>query len=312
MGKRLRKIAGRIFFRVHELGLKLNLFILPKHFYVPLADITELHRTRERWAKPSAMVGVKVDLDAQARVLRELVKPFQAEYKGNAAYHEATTGAFGLGYGYIEAQALHGVLRALKPKRIIEVGSGVSTFCMLKALEKNAAEGADCVLTCIEPYPSEWLRQAPVKLIVSPLQDVDPKIFEQLEDGDFLFIDSSHTVKIDSDVDQLILEILPRLKVGTTIHVHDIFLPYDFQRNVFHSLFQWMESAMLHAFLIGNQAYEILFCLSHLHYDRREALEDVFPEYVPQPDEDGLASREDEIKGYFPSSIYLKVVAPLT
>jgi len=314
MNRNLRTLGKKLLLHAHEIGLKLNLIVLPNHYYVPIADLHELRRTRPQWARRSGMVGVDVDLDAQAQRLRELVEPFQSEYQGNKAYNEAKAGVFGPGFGYIEAQALHGMVRALKPRHIVEVGSGVSTYCMLGALEKNAAEGSPGKIVCIEPNPSEWLRQAPVTFFQNRLQDVDPNV---LVEADFLFVDSSHTVKIGGDVNLMILEILPRLAPGTTVHFHDIYLPYDYQRDADRTLFQWMETAMLHAFLVGNRDFEILFCMSQLHYDRQDVLREVFPEYVPASDTNGLMDLapggKDEVfdlerPAHFPSSIYLRVL----
>ena len=96
------------------------------------------------------------------------------------------------------------------------------------------------------------------------------------------------------------------------VHVHDIFLPYDYPRDVLRFCFQWQETALLHAFLIGNRNVEILFCLSQLHYARPGVLREVFPEYLAQPAENGLRSAGsalffDDSEDHFPSSLYLRV-----
>jgi hypothetical protein len=303
-----KNVAKRLLHRVHEIGLNFGLIILPNHYYVPFPDLRVLRRTRARWARRSAMAGVDVDLDRQEHALREMVKPFAAEYRGNRAYNHAVGGLFGPGYGYIEALALHGVIRSLKPRRIIEIGSGVSTYCMLEAIKKNGPERQTAV-TCIEPHPRGWLRQAPVKLIESPLQEVPAEVFSALDEGDFLFIDSTHTVRVDGDVNRIVLELLPSLMPGIVVHFHDIFLPYDYQLDADETIFQWMETALLHAFLIGNRGVEILFCLSQLHYDRRDALREVFPEYVPHEDVNGLITGAFDLTKHFPTSLYLRTKA---
>jgi len=118
-------------------GPKFGLIILPKHYYIPFPDLRVLRRTRAQWARRSAMIGVDMDPDRQVRYLHETVKRFEPEYRGNSAYRQGVEGAFGPGYGYVEAQALHGVIRAVKPCRIIEIGSGVPTYCILEAIRKN-------------------------------------------------------------------------------------------------------------------------------------------------------------------------------
>ena len=307
--KQMRAVMKRLVLRLHELALRLGLIVLPKHYYVPIPDLHELRRTRGRWARRSEMRGVGIDLAAQAERLVELVQPFEPEYRANHAYRTATAGACGPGFGAIEAQALHGFVRGARPRRIVEVGSGVSTYCMIEAGRLNAREGMPTAITCIEPYPSPWLRQAPVELIARPIEEVPLELFDGLEAGDLLFIDSTHTVRVGGDVMRIVMEILPRLPPGVFIHFHDIYLPYDFQRDADRSLFQWMETALLHAYLIDNARIEIVFCLSQLHYDRPELLRAVFPSYDPEPAVGGLRIAEAGADKHFPSSIYLRTKA---
>ena len=83
-------------------------------------------------------------------------------------------------------------------------------------------------MTCVEPYPYEKLFSIPqIKVVKKEVQDVELSIFEELDAGDILFIDSTHIVKVDGDVPYLFLEVLPRLKKGVIIHVHDISFPYN-------------------------------------------------------------------------------------
>jgi len=249
------------------------------------------------------MRGIQTDVRRQVNAMREMCEPFANEYRDNLHFKKATFEHLGPGYGYIEAQALHGVIRSLKPKHIIEVGSGVSTYCMLQAVALNPN---GCDLTCIEPHPSDWLRSAKVNLIERPVQSVSGEIFESLGAGDFLFIDSSHAVKTGGDVNYLILEVLPVLRRGVTVHFHDITLPYDYNPDALQTFIQPQETALLHAFLVGNRGFEILFCMSQIHHDLPEALKEVFPEYQPEAMRNGLWA--DGGPGHFPSSLYLRVV----
>lgn len=306
--KRLRTGTRHAMLQVHEAGSRLGLFVLPKHYYVPLPDLRELRRTRDRWARRSDMLGVSVDLGAQQRAFEQMVLPFEAEYRGNRAYHAAVAGACGPGFGPIEAQALHGFLRSARPRRIIEVGSGVSTFCMIEAIGRNADDGRPASLTCVEPYPSAWLQQAPVTLVRQRVEDVDLALFQTLEAGDFLFIDSTHALRVGGDVLQIVLEILPRLQPGVHVHFHDIYFPFDFQRDVDRSIFQWLETALLHAYLVGNSKVEILFCLSQLHYDRPDTLRHAFSSYRPEAGANGLRPDSAESGSHFPSSLYLRTL----
>jgi hypothetical protein len=310
--RRLKNAAKRVLFSVHRAGLRTGVIILPNHYYVGIADVNVLRRTTDIWARRSKLLGVESDLDGQASRIREVCAPFEAEYRGNPFYNDAVVRGSGPGFGYIEAQALHGVVRHFKPRQIIEVGSGISTRCSLAATAINEREGAPrCDITCIEPHPTPWLESANIHLIRDQVQHVGFELFDALEPNSLLFIDSSHTVKVGGDVNYLMLEVLPRLRAGVIVHFHDIYLPYDYARDVLTALEQPQETALLHAFLIGNRNVEILFSLSQLHYDRRDCLSEVFPEYSPQRNANGLRDHRDgcaaTTAGHFPSSIYLRI-----
>jgi hypothetical protein len=303
----------KLLLAVHKAGLRAGVVLIPNHYYADVPDLHALRRTTDLWARKSALIGIDVDLDGQVRRLHEVCQRFEPEFRDNRVYREACAADGGPGFGYIEAQALHAVVRHFKPKTILEVGSGVSTRCSLFASDMNAREGAaESEIICIEPHPRPWLRQASIKLIERPVQQVGLEVFEQLEAGSLLFIDSTHTVKTGSDVNYLVLEVLPRLKPGVIVHFHDIYLPYDYPREALDSFFQPQETALLHAFLIGNRNVRLLFSLSQLHYARREELAKVFPEYRPQRERDGIRDRSypvfGNIEDHFPASTYLEIV----
>lgn len=308
-----RNKIKRAILGVHKLAIRFGVHVLPVHYYSPVPNILELQRTRDIWAKKSELPGVSINLDEQAANLKVICKPYQNEYAGNKVYQEGVSNHFGPGYGYIEAQALHAFVRHYKPKRIVEVGSGVSTYCMLKADEMNSKEtGRSCRIVSVEPYPSEKLKGlAQIELIPQLVQTVPMEVFGELGQNDLLFIDSSHTVKPGADVNYLILEVLPRLHQGVIVHFHDIYLPYDYQRDVDRTFLHWAETSLLRAFIISNERVKIIACLSHLHYERKDVLREVFPEYNPQADVNGLSLRKykpfDPIPQHFPSSIYIQI-----
>ena len=309
-----RNALKRVILSIHKLGIRVGIHLLPVHYHSTIPNILELRKTYDVWAKKSELPGLTVDLNDQMANLKTICKPYLSEYASNKYYRDGVSRNFGPGYGYIEAQALHAFIRHYQPRRIVEVGSGVSTYCMFKAAEFNAKEtGYNTKLVSIEPYPSAKLKTlSGIKLIIEKVQTVDFKVFNELEENDFLFIDSSHTVKAGSDVNYLILEVLPRLQKGVIVHFHDIFLPYDFQRDICQTFLHWAETSLLHAFLINNKRVKIVTCLSHLHYDRRDELREVFPEYNPQTDINGLCTDKsrpfEPSVEHFPSSIYLQIL----
>ncbi|MEA2536317.1 MAG: hypothetical protein QOF11_551 [Chloroflexota bacterium] len=305
MRRAAKDAAKRLLWHANDLSTRIGLFILPNHYYTPVSDIRALAKSQHIWAKAVSMQGVEMDLTAQLEWLKAGIGPYEAEFHGNSTYVEGVNKGFGPGFGYIEAQCLYGAIRYLKPKRVIEVGSGVSTGCVLKASQHNALRDGvpEAHVTCIEPYPRPALRTLPVQIIERPVETLDPSIFDQLEAGDFLFIDSSHAVRPGGDVLYLYLTVLPRLKPGIVVHIHDIYLPYLYQRDLLSSLFQWTETALLLALLTNNPKVKVLACLSYLHYEAPDALREVFPEYEPQKSDAGLS--DPSTPGHFPSSTYL-------
>lgn len=315
MKNSLLYIFKRIFFSIHKIGLKCGIQIIPAHYYSPIPNLVELRNFKEIWAKKSELPGIDINLDDQIKNLKIICSNFQNEFEGNKIYKKGVENKFGPGFGYIEAQALHSIIRYHKPRIVIEVGSGVSTYCSFSALNINEEEENKYELIAIEPFPYSALkdlikRNKNVYLFKKRIQEVPVEFFDKLGENDLLFIDSSHTVKTGSDVNYLILEVLPRLNPGVIVHFHDISLPYDYQKNALKTFHHRSETSLLRAFLIQNKAVEIIFCMSMLHHERQEELKEIFPEYNPERlvnglnDENPFKSAKDK---HFPSSIYLKI-----
>ena len=170
------------------------------------------------------------------------------------------------------------MIRHFQPRLIIEVGSGFSSLVLGQAAEKNKNSG----LICIEPFPREFLRErfpGLQSLIEKKVQDIGLELFSQLASGDILFIDSSHTVKIGSDVNYLFLEVLPRLNPGVIVHVHDIFLPFDYRRDWVLDEFRfWTEQYLLQAFLTFNSEFDVLLANYYLSHYHQAQLQAAFPD----------------------------------
>jgi hypothetical protein len=175
------------------------------------------------------------------------------------------------------------MVRHSKPKRIVEVGSGFSTYITAAALLANAAEGHPAEFLAIDPSPNDVLRQGIPGLTglrSERVESLPPGFADDLVENDILFIDSSHVVRIDSDVRFLLLEVLPRLKPGVLVHFHDIFLPADYPREwVVNEQRFWSEQYLLHALLLYSRAFEVVWAASYMHMAHPEALQQVFPAY---------------------------------
>ncbi|MFI4951284.1 MAG: class I SAM-dependent methyltransferase, partial [Caulobacterales bacterium] len=140
----------------------------------------------------------------------------------------------------LDAIALTGMLRRHDPARLVEIGSGVSTKYARRAV---ARYGLRTQLTSIDPQPRNEIDQLCDQVIRRPLERCDIAMFEDLEAGDIFFLDSSHRAFQNSDVTVFFLEILPRLKPGVIVHIHDIYLPYDYISGHLHRL--WNEQYLL-------------------------------------------------------------------
>jgi hypothetical protein len=285
------------------------------HYYAPVPNIIELERTVDLWAKPSAMSGVHVDLDEQMDNLRRVCAPFQEEVAGNPHYKYAVNQPFPSGrsrfFGYIEAQVLHAAIRHYKPARLIEIGGGVPSYCSSQAVSMNRRDGrVDGRITCIEPDPVNLIKDGKLEnfeLIARPIQGVPLEFFTQLQANDIVFIDSDHVVKSGGEVTYIVREILPILPEGVLVQFHDIYLPYEYDRDVLRNFTHPNETALIAAFLACNKRYKILFALSMLHYQRRREMQSVLPEYQPESDWYGMRVGEYDETKHFPSSLWLRV-----
>jgi len=175
-------------------------------------------------------------------------------------------------FSYSDAMAYFAFIRHYKPKNIIEIGSGFSSLVALEALQKNGVGS----LTCIEPYPRTFLEnRQDLCLKKIRAQDVSEDFLNGfLNDGDILFIDSTHTVKTGSDCLHIYLRLLPKIKKNIYVHVHDIFLPFGMPKNwlLDHHIY-WVEQYLLLAFLIDNPKISVLFGSAYHHAFNPQLLE---------------------------------------
>lgn len=274
-----------------------------KDYYSVLPVLSEIEATRERWEKPSALVGVDIDVAVLEKNLGTLADSWEAEFgRVTGDYVGNTRKGFGPGYPHFDARTLYYMLREHKPKRYLEVGSGLSTYYTSLAAQQNAAEGSPLQITCVEPYPFDALRTIEgFELIEGFVQDVPLERFEALEAGDVLFIDSSHALKIDSDVAFLFMEALPRVKPGVFVHIHDIHFPYNHPFPADFWLFgerwpvYWQEVMLVQSFLQFNESFEVLLSTPMVRHHDEQFLTSRFADYTP------LAQDKNP-----PSSLWLK------
>jgi hypothetical protein len=261
-------------------GIGIN--VTPNHFYFPTPDVAQLE-LRE-WPVDALPVGLDLQLDRQL----EFLQTVPARYRGENAF--SSTPDQNCGYHYqngffetVDAETAYYFVREHKPARILEIGSGFSSCVLALALQRNLErDGVKGGLTSIDPFPSPLPSSYfdEIRVIASRVQDVPLNEFTSLAPGDILFIDSSHVVSTGSDVIREYLEILPRLQSGVIVHIHDIFLPADYPRDmVIKNLTFWSEQYLLQAFLTFNPAFEVLWSSSAMQIFHPAALEAAFPHW---------------------------------
>ena len=265
--------------------LKLRCLPLRVHFYSPVPDLADLAR-RGVWTRRSELPGVDLNIPGQLALLGELGAAFCAECDwprepgaDPRAFHTHNS-SFSFGC----AAALHTLLRRHRPRRVIEIGSGMSSLVISAALTRNTAAGAPPAdYTIVDPFPGAVVAAglpALSRLLRQPVETTDLALYTALGDGDVLFIDSGHTVKTGGDVNFVILDVLPRLASGVLVHFHDISLPDEYPDVYFtNPAFRvfWTEAYLLQAFLSGNRDWAVLLAMHYLMTDHAAAFARAFP-----------------------------------
>lgn len=259
-----------------------------RDFYSPQPVFSEVSATRHLWDRPSEMVGVDYDLDRMQERLERLAATYGAEYGELPSYEEIKTKGLGPGFTVIDGMLLYFMIRDLKPRRYIEVGSGFSTYYSWLAVSRNRDEGAECDFGVVDPFPRERMKElSGIEVRPQIVQEVPLDYFAQLQAGDVLFIDTTHVLKVGGDVAYLFLEILPRVAPGVVIHVHDIHFPYNTpfpaEQYIFRTKWPsyWTEAMLLQAFLSYNADFEIFLSAPLLRFHREEVLASSLPGYRP-------------------------------
>jgi predicted O-methyltransferase YrrM len=255
------------------------------HYYSPIPDSRLLARDPDRsrvWpSMPRAAPGLDWRADEQVELLRgELARHREIEFADGPTndpheYHAACEM-----FSRLDAWVLQAMLRHLRPRAMVEVGCGWSSLVSAR-VNREYLDGS-LRLTCIEPYPPEFLAGGvagisgliPARVEQTPL---DP--FLELGDGDVVFIDTSHTVKTGGDVVFLFEEVIPRLAPGVVVHIHDMFMPWDYPIDWVLSGRAWNEQYLVRAFLSFNSTFRILLSVGWLSENNRSDMAAVIPGY---------------------------------
>ncbi len=240
--------------------------VLPSNFYSPVPSVSEIEASFEYRPGPPPYGDCPfLDAPHMREYLRTLL-PYAGEFNPPDDGDQEAPGSFywnNPAFSFSDAMSYYCIVRDRKPRRIVEVGSGFSTFVASAAVSANG-HGE---IVCIEPYPRDFLRgiQHVAEVIEKKVQEVELPFFrESLTDGDVLFIDSTHTVKAGSDCVYLYLKVLPFLDADLMIHAHDIFLPQAYPRRwLLEKHIYWNEQYLLQALLTDNPKFRAAFGSSY-------------------------------------------------
>jgi len=236
------------------------------HHYSPLPDVAagakhaadECRRPREQ-----GMTGIDLRAEVQEEILRKIIG-FYPEFDWNEESMPQRRFHLRQGwYNRADSICLYSMLRLFRPKRVIEVGSGFSSALMLDVNDRFL--DGKTQFTFIDPEPSRLEQTLSrqdrflVRIVAEPVQTVTLDVFEALQAGDFLFIDSSHVSRAGSDVNFLFFEVLPRLPAGVLVHVHDVFWPFNYPAEWIAGGRAWNEAYLARAFLSFNNSFEVVF-----------------------------------------------------
>jgi hypothetical protein len=280
-----RRIEGEPGSPFHDVFYHHGFHLLRKHFYLPIPDDTD--HLDQFWDKSSEMAGVNIS-DALALEVMEQICPkylpeFRARFPIEGPLQPPGFYLINGGYMAVDAHVYYCLIRHFKPRKIIEIGNGNSTLLAIAACGSNAEEtGWRANLTSIDPYPWKLFKDGYPgldTLVVERVQDVPVSCFEQLEAGDILFIDSSHVIRSGNDVHYEFLEILPRLKPGVLVHVHDISLPRPYPKVYFDNHLYWNEQYLLQAFLAFNNQFEVVWPGNYMMVNYPDRVRSIFPEF---------------------------------
>jgi len=259
----------------------------PGHFYSPIPDVEAIIKRRDKiFNTRDRCEGIDMNIDGQLDFLKSCKDyyddiPFPEQKQSDSRFYLENNM-----FGYADSISLYLMIRSYKPSRIVEVGSGYSSAVMLDTCE-YVAELNNTKLTFIEPYPERLNSLISDKDIVNlhecMVQDTPREIFTDLEANDVLFIDSSHVSKAGSDVNYLFFEILPILKPGVIIHIHDIGINFQYPFKWIEEGRAWNESYLLRAFLMNNKSYEIVLFNAQLYNRKLSYFQNYMPLYTKGP-----------------------------
>ncbi|NWB50213.1 class I SAM-dependent methyltransferase [Pseudomonas gingeri] len=255
--------------RLQEQGLN----VAPSNFYSSTPSLSEIASSYEYTeSEPPYLNCGLFDQERLRAEISELI-PYGADFAPAEVGDKETATSYFWKNGQFtcsDAVAYYAYIRRIRPKTIVEIGSGFSSLIAVEALRKNGSG----TLHCIEPFPRPFITtlasEGALELQSMRAQELTVEwLNATLEDGDILFIDSTHTVKTGSDCLHIYLRLLPKITKKIFVHVHDVFLPFGLPTHwlIEHQIY-WTEQYLLLALMTDNPRTKLLFGSAyHQHFN---------------------------------------------
>jgi len=309
------RLIRYLYFSVKRIVVKLkiilelfrrNMAVSLEHYYSPIPAIRDIKNGDFNYV-PTDISAVDLQSDKQLVLLDKLVQfyreiPFHDKKTQGMRYY------FNNGYySYMDGIFLYCMLRYLCPINVVEIGSGFSSSLILDTNELFFGNKINCFF--IEPFSARLKsliktnEKHNTKIYETSLQSVPLELFQQLKEGDILFIDSTHVSKYNSDVNYIFHKILPAIADGVYIHFHDIFYPFEYPKKWLLDGTSWNEQYILRAFLEYNERFEIVLFNTYLLKIFGEKLKEHFPLIYKTPG--GFDMNKEFITG---GSIWIKKI----
>lgn len=276
------EVLRRTHFReIQTLGFQFR----PADFYCPLDELDFLEANPDLWKGEEPCAGIDWNIEQQvatARIVGRHVRDLAdvpEHPRPNDGLHFHWQNDFWNG---ADALVQYGLVREWKPRRYVEIGCGWSSLLLARAIQANAARTE---VVQIEPYPNQRIfERLPVEWTHhrTILQRAPLELFDRLEAGDVCFYDGSHCARTASDVNWFFFRVLPRLASGVYVHLHDIFLPESYPAQwIFERGQTWNEQYLLQAFLMNNDAWEIVIANRYLWLREGNLLDELYQGVQP-------------------------------
>jgi hypothetical protein len=282
------KVPGKLILAYHCIRSPFFRWVGPGHYYSPFPDMAEVGRRINYIYPPTHfdLAGIDLRAEEQKQLLLKFLpyyaSPFIERHHNPSSRYFRPNGSF----PFQDAFTLYAMLQCFKPKRLVEVGCGMSSCVILDSCEKLQL---GTTLTFIDPHPDFMLQlirptdHTRFELRSQCIQDVPLEVFTQLDAGDILFIDTSHSSKIGSDVNHIFFRILPFLKKGVFVHFHDIWYPFEYPIDCLHRGMFWNEAYLLRAFLMFNQSFQIVLFNNFINQFMTDGIRASFPLFLDEP-----------------------------